>query len=73
MLLYLIWTIQSQTVGRLSLQSLVYEISSLHGPSLRHIRFLEVYLILDNAVPDVLAGLTPIGSFPEHQLVANYS
>ena len=70
MLLHLIWSVKAESIGRLSLQTLVDKVCCLHTPTIRDVGFLQLDLLLKYLVSDLLSSLSLIRTLPKHKLVA---
>lgn len=63
----------SQSVGWLSLDHLVYEVSRLDAPSSGHLSFLYLNLLGEDVVSYLLSRLADVRSAPIHALVSHHS
>ena len=70
MLLHLVRSIQTESIGWLSLQTLVDKVSGLHTPAVRDVGFLQLDLLLKYLVSDLFPSLSLIRTLSKHELVA---
>jgi hypothetical protein len=61
MILNLIWAVQAETIRRLSLDHLVYEVRCLDRPALGTFISLDLYLFGQNVISDFLTTLSDVG------------
>jgi len=69
MALHFARSMQSQPVARLSLEALVYEVSSFDTPAGWDVALLDVYLLGEHHISDVFTGFADVGATTEHELV----
>ena len=73
MVLNFVGPIQSESVSRLPLQTLIYEVSRFHAPSLGDISLFQLHLLLEDSVSDFFPVLARVRSFAHHELIAKHA
>ena len=70
MLLHLVGSIQTESIGWLSLQTLVDKVSSFNTLAVRDVGFLQFELLLKYLISDLFPSLSLLRTFSKHELVA---